>query len=83
MSDIVAFLRARLAETKAAAADVTASDWPAFIVDMCDTQLRIIDDLQDGPRESLGIGQATGEHLLAVLALPWANYPDYREEWRP
>lgn len=27
--------------------------------------------------------ECPGEEILALLALPWADHPDYQKEWKP
>jgi hypothetical protein len=47
----------------------------------CEAKRRIVEVaawlLQDGTR-----AQLTAHQLLGALALPYADHPDYREEWR-
>lgn len=52
----------------------------ARVLAECDAKRRIIDwhdlaERQYGPRTAAGI--------LEILALPYAEHPDYRDEWRP
>ena len=39
----------------------------------CEAKRRIVENAQD-PGDDL---------FVAILALPYADHPDYREEWRP
>lgn len=36
-----------------------------------------------GTRGSVPWDEDEGVHLLRILALPYADHPDHREEWRP
>ncbi|WP_030670760.1 DUF6221 family protein [Streptomyces rimosus] len=55
------------------------------IIELCEPPL--VDVTGYGPVESRdyipGEGEAWGLPVLKRLALPYANHPDYREEWRP
>jgi len=69
-----------------------AANWsPARVLAECEARRRIVeleptetpDDLDGFTREwELGQAAALGS-VLSLLALPYADHPDYREEWRP
>ena len=46
---------------------------PARVLAECEAKRRIVQNAQD-PGDDL---------FVAILALPYADHPDYREEWRP
>lgn len=47
---------------------------PARVLAECEIKRRVLD---------MGWATEDLEELTAVLALPYADHPDYREEWRP
>jgi hypothetical protein len=47
----------------------------------CEAKRRIVEQL-DFMREADAL-RDSAEHLLRLLALPYADHPDFREEWRP
>jgi Family of unknown function (DUF6221) len=62
---------------------------PSRVLADCDAKRRIVEHVQ-------GVGGDAGDpagvepeslpmatHVLRLLALPFADHPDYREEWRP
>jgi hypothetical protein len=52
---------------------------PARVLAECDAKRRIITTIQ----RWLDTGYPTLDHVLFALALPYADHPDYRSEWRP
>lgn len=99
MSDLVEFLRARLDEDEKAAKawlpfgnsdaadrDHIARHDPARVLREVDAKRRLI-QLYEAQMETGGfVGTFyanTAEPSLRLLALPYADDPEYREEWRP
>ena len=73
-----------------ALADHIARHDPARVLAECEAKRRIVEELAIpyiAERRRLMNGQPSwgDEHpeLLLWLALPYADHPDYREEWRP
>ena len=101
MSDLIAFLRARLDEAQAAAeVDSTVPEpsfkagttWPfiapSFRLADIEAKRQIIDEAEGQVR--LAAQANTWDNwrdgwlrALRFLALPYADHPDYRQEWRP
>ena len=84
------FLLARIAEDEMQARkhllDADRHGWgsyPARVLAECDAKRRIVElaDRDDNWRYGMH-SEAIGE-VLRLLALPYADHPDYREEWRP
>jgi hypothetical protein len=48
----------------------------------CEARRRILELAGDGPRHEW-VSTLTIETVLRALALPYANHPDYRQEWKP
>jgi hypothetical protein len=103
MSDLVAFLRARLDEDEQAARDGDDACWhidycddegkryherfdPARVLREVEAKRRILDEHGSGS-DSCDAHDASMRSIpcdtLLLLALPYADHPDYREEWRP
>jgi len=93
------FLLARIADDEAAAAHAKeALGWtdstsvqiagrefydPARVLAECEAKRRIVELFPNHPDHSDGWGNAGGR-VLELLALPYADHADYREdEWRP
>ena len=59
---------------------------PARVLAECEVKRRIV-DLAREARETDGAGYATADaymrDVLRLLALPYAEHPDYRDEWKP
>lgn len=89
---LVEFLTARLDEDEAKAhrARVEGEQWPsARVLADVDAKRRIVDsyrwqiDNADRPFASERIGEARiAEHHVKLLALSYADNPDFREEWK-
>ncbi|NDZ63579.1 DUF6221 family protein [Streptomyces cyaneofuscatus] len=62
----------------AADADHIARHDPARTLREIDAKRRMIDDLWGGPDH-----EDMWSHHMRLLALPYANHPDYRPKWRP
>jgi len=90
--ELVEFLLARIAEDEAYASyvleqqrdrTVWAPPWtvlaPARQLAECEAKRRIVATIQ----RWLDTGYPTLDHVLFALALPYADHPDYRDEWRP
>jgi len=86
MADLAEFLLARIAEDEAAyeSAYVAYLDGfpftPTRVLAECETKRRIVELCAYWQRPVDGLD---GEDILRLLALPYADHPDYREEWRP
>lgn len=95
MDDLVTWLRARLDED---AADINESralspgdlhwsmpDWldrPRLLAEV-DAKRRILDEVVGGLAKEERWARRFAVHLARLLALPYADQPGYREEWRP
>ena len=53
---------------------------PARVLAECDAKRRIVEELQRGVEPG---DEWTDPTVLKLLALPYADHPDFREEWRP
>lgn len=54
------------------------------IIDLCEPPLVEVTGLRDSEPQYLpGAGAPWGEDVLRLLALPYADRPGYRDEWRP
>jgi hypothetical protein len=54
------------------------------IIDKCEPPLVDVTGPEDTDRQFIpGEGPAWGEPVLRLLALTYADHPDYRDEWRP
>ncbi|MDT9688182.1 DUF6221 family protein [Streptomyces sp. P9(2023)] len=51
---------------------------PARVLAEVDAKRRILNDLWGGPDH-----EDMWAHHIRLLALPYADHPDYRDEWRP
>ena len=49
------------------------------ILDECEAKRRIVDKVYD----VRGVAGIHLDEVLRLLALPYADHPDYRDEWRP
>jgi hypothetical protein len=66
-------------------------NYPARVLVECEAKRRIVEnvtrciqDAEDGPgSECLRYTAQIVTPTLYALALPYADHPDYREEWRP
>jgi hypothetical protein len=59
---------------------------PARVLAECDAKRRIVEDLQDELANQHDPEPTTlqlADRTLRALALPYADHPDYREEWKP
>jgi hypothetical protein len=82
----------RMADSRGSAVggDPTVERWPIYrrARAECEAKRRIIGKAQpwiaadDGRAHQTSLRLA-GEDILAALASPYADHPDYREEWRP
>lgn len=54
---------------------------PARVLAEVDAKRQMIDECAVTISQGLSVGLA--ETMLAMLALPYADHPAYREEWRP
>ena len=84
MDDLVKFLRARLDE------DAEPCEGASEYVDCRDLSERRVRDVEAKRQivdrcASIADGSAwdLAEEVLRLLALPYVDHPDYREEWRP
>lgn len=66
-------------------ADHIARHDPARVLAECEAKRRIVEEVYPALELEFG-GAYRGEPatlLLQLLALPYADHPDFREEWRP
>ncbi len=63
---------------------------PARVLAEVDAKRRLIDSYlpeasktDEQVNEEWGYGSALADDLLRLLALPYADHPDYRDDWRP
>lgn len=82
MNPLGEFLRRQNDASRAAVVEtLDISDWPVWVLDMCDAVDRIItlhagDDPCRAPAEG-------GCETLRLLARPYRTDPEYRDEWLP
>jgi len=81
------FLLARIAEDEAGAerAEFIADFNQARILDECEAKRRIVEECVDGLRYDIDCGEGHGtsfENILQILALPYIDHPDFRDEWK-
>lgn len=90
--EIDEFLLARIAEDEDKARAPLSDNWwqsihPDRVLAECDSKRRIVSRCE--PLDpSLFAGDVTGWNrersmMLWLLSLPYADHPDYREDWRP
>lgn len=63
-------------------AEFVARNDPARVLAECDAKRRIIGHEAQVHRFGDAVARQIIDNVLAMLALPWADHPDYREEWR-
>ena len=63
----------RIRRTRPTCCTALARHDPARVLAECEAKRQIVQNAQD-PGDDL---------FVAILALPYADHPDYREEWRP
>jgi Family of unknown function (DUF6221) len=58
---------------------------PARVLAECEGKRRIVEDYlaQLNSHRSGWDARAPRDHALRALGLPYADHPDYRDEWRP
>jgi hypothetical protein len=61
---------------------------PARLLAECDSRRLIVEEARDqfakpGSDPDDGMADLTYGHVLSLLALPYADHPDYDEAWRP
>jgi hypothetical protein len=78
--ELAGFLLARIAEDQHALADFDERfrGGPRW-ADECDARRRIVQLIAPDPREE---DDLEGAEVLRIMALPYADHPDFREEWR-
>jgi hypothetical protein len=78
------FLLARIADDAALAKLSIAGHWRARlrVLAECAAKRAIVEYAQECDR-MLGAEPVIADHFLRILAVPYADHPDYREEWRP
>ena len=93
--ELATFLLARIGDDEAAARDLGEHEWgqatdgwwgglewfasrhdPARVLAECEAKWRIVKEW--GWSETLD-----GDGLMRIMALPYADHPDYRQEWKP
>lgn len=60
--------------------------WPERVLAECEAKRRIVEAHRawdENEWQSPPYFSAPMDEVLALLALPYADHPDYREEWRP
>jgi hypothetical protein len=87
------FLLARITETEAdfrdkfdtAPPEPDAPDWLRWGLAECEAKRRIVESCQRLEEQSLDGAWWLVEQdsILSALALPHADHPDFREEWKP
>ena len=84
-SDLVAFLSARLDETEAAARVWSSADpiWTPYVLAEIEAKRRILDLSDRDDNWRYGMHSEAINLVLRLLALPYADHPDYDESWRP
>ena len=98
MDDLIAFLRARLDEQHAGvdevherSCDLLTDSWPVScdcgepewqLADVA-AKRKIIELVFEGFHYGDACSDDVFRRLLRALALPYADHPDYRQEWRP
>lgn len=65
------FLLARIEDEEQRAREMTDLHAANRLLIDCEARRRIVSN------------ESTPGHILGLLALPYANHPDYRAEWRP
>lgn len=109
MSDLSAFLLARIAEDESLAQSAAKDEnllrslrnvtsapipggeilhivrWdPARVLAECEAKRSLINIHPEAVGQDLSAGAAWAyDEMLRRLALPYADHPDYRQEWRP
>lgn len=70
-------------DTHLTAAHIARHD-PARVLAECEAKRRIVNDLRPEGRRIASVRPLWRMHddILAALALPYADHPDWREEWR-
>jgi hypothetical protein len=60
---------------------------PARVLAECEAKRRIVahwpDPFGNWDHTQASAAKAVKDHALRALALPYADHPDYRDEWRP
>ena len=93
---LTSFLLDRIAEDEANAGskhdlayhdhgDCGGCEYPARVLAECEAKRRIVEQARNySPELEHGDnGEWAFDTVLLALALPYADHPDYREEWRP
>jgi hypothetical protein len=70
------------------ATETCVCGYPARVLVECDAKRRIVEEARDqfakpGDDPDDGMADLTYENVLSLLALPYADHPDYDERWRP
>lgn len=86
--DLTAFLLARIAEDEANVHMVRAG-WPQLVrtpmpraLVECEAKRQIVAEAA-GWLDRIDDRSTIRDRVLRVLALPYADHPDYRKEWKP
>lgn len=94
---IIEFLEARIAEDEQTAnwaiegGDPSPTIGPTRLLAECEAKQWILALRDTWQREAEALGDipllasrvSAADAILRVLALPYADHPDYRQEWRP
>ncbi len=85
--DITEFLLARIAEDEAdVKAGVYTGDVHTRLAAECEAKRQIVELCGSAAERTRGEASVAGylaDNVLARLALPYADHPDYDESWRP
>jgi hypothetical protein len=91
VTTLAAFLLARIAEDETAARDrqshqdnvyEAAGWWDCDrVLAECEAKRRLVEAIS-WESDQLANGWFVARRLLRLLALPYADHPDYRDEWR-
>jgi hypothetical protein len=60
-----------------------APDDPIRVLADCAGKQRIVEECDPERTDAAAGGSGLADRVLRELALPYADHPDYREEWRP
>ena len=79
------FLLARIAEDQADAREHATGWWPNLwrAKAECEAKRRIVESVSHDYRWNKDHAGDLAQMVLDLLALPYADHPDYREEWKP
>ena len=89
-TELVQFLRDRYTEDRATALDAIACHDPARVLREVEAKCALLDrflpdvvSADEQINEEWHAGSTLADDLLCTMTLPYADHPDYRDEWRP